>query len=123
MGEHWFDALAKSLAPGLSAVSFSLDLELAALRDRPALLIFWNPACHFGQKILPDVQALEAMDTSDRPDLIPVSAGTVEANRAMRLRSTIVVDQGFRVGSVFGAGGTPMAVLLNGDGTIGSDRM
>jgi hypothetical protein len=28
MGEHWFDSLAKSLAPGPNAVPFSLELAL-----------------------------------------------------------------------------------------------
>jgi peroxiredoxin len=96
-------------------------VELADLHGRRALLIFWNPACHFCQKMLPDVQALETTHTANRPKLVLVSSGSVEANRAMGLGSTIVIDDGFQVGSAFGARGTPMGVLLNEDGTIASD--
>jgi hypothetical protein len=43
-----------------------------------------------------------------------VSAGTVDANKAPGLRSTVVLDQLFNAGSAFEAGGTPTAVLVDG---------
>jgi hypothetical protein len=38
----------------------------------------------------------------------------------MGLRSPIFLDQDFRAGSVFGASGTPMAVLID-DGRVASE--
>ena len=40
----------------------------------------------------------------------------------MRLRSPVVLDErGISVGSKFGAGGTPMAVLVDAEGKIASE--
>jgi hypothetical protein len=45
----------------------------------------------------------------------------VEENKAMGLRSPVLLDQGFSVGNMFGANGTPMAVLVDTEGNIASD--
>ncbi len=42
------------------------------------------------------------------------SAGTVDADKAPGLRSTVVLDQLFNAASAFEAGGTPTAVLVDG---------
>ena len=39
----------------------------------------------------------------------------------MELRSTVVLDQVFSVGSTFGANGTPSAVLVDEQGKIASE--
>ena len=39
----------------------------------------------------------------------------------MGLRSPVLLDQGFSVGSAFGASGTPSAVLVDAKGNIASD--
>ena len=49
-----------------------------------------------------------------------VSTGSVEDNRALGLRSPVVLDTDFTVGSAFDAGGTPMAVLVDAEGRIAS---
>ena len=46
---------------------------------------------------------------------------TVEANRALGLRSPPMLDQSFAAGRAFGAGGTPMAGLVDAEGKIDSD--
>jgi len=43
--------------------------------------------------------------------VVVISTGTVEVNQALGLRSPVLLDEGFTVGSQFGAHGTPMAVL------------
>jgi hypothetical protein len=46
----------------------------------------------------------------------------VESNQAMGLRSPVALDQdGMRVGRLFGATGTPMAVLVDAEGKIASE--
>jgi hypothetical protein len=54
------------------------------------------------------------------PQLLAVSAGTVEANQALGLRSPVVLDQGFSAGRAFGATGTPSAVLVDAQGHMAS---
>jgi peroxiredoxin/uncharacterized membrane protein YphA (DoxX/SURF4 family) len=93
-------------------------IELTAFRDRPTLVLFWHPGCGFCQQMLPDVQAWEADPPLGAPQLLVVSAGTVEANQALGLRAPVVLDQGFRAGRAFGATGTPSAVLVDAQGHI-----
>jgi hypothetical protein len=55
------------------------------------------------------------------PQVLVVSTGTVEANKAMSLRSTVVLDQGFSTGRAFGASGTPSGVLVDSEGKVASE--
>ena len=68
------------------------------------------------QPLTTDLQAWEAAPPRLAPRLMVVSTGSVEANRAMGLRSPVVLDQGFTAGRAFGASGTPSAVLINAEG-------
>ena len=70
--------------------------------------------------MLPDLKAWEAHPPEGAPQLLVVSTGSVEENRAQGLRSPVVLDQGFAVGNAFGADGTPMAVLVDAEGRIAS---
>jgi thiol-disulfide isomerase/thioredoxin/uncharacterized membrane protein YphA (DoxX/SURF4 family) len=92
-----------------------VDLSAGA----PRALLFWNPACGFCERLLPDLRAWEESD----PDLelVVVSTGDPQANRDQGLRSTVVLDPGFAAGNVFGARGTPSAVLLGEDGRVASE--
>jgi protein-disulfide isomerase len=85
------------------------------------LVAFWNPGCGFCQQMLDDLKDWEASAPQDAPKLLVVSAGTEEANKAMGLRSTVVLDQNFSVGSAFGASGTPSAVLVDEEGKVASE--
>jgi thiol-disulfide isomerase/thioredoxin len=96
-------------------------VDLADFKDQETLLLFWNPGCGFCQRMLDDLKALEADPPEGAPEILVVSAGTAEDNRAMGLRSTVVLDQGFSVGSAFGASGTPSAVLVDSEGKVASE--
>jgi hypothetical protein len=50
--------------------------------------------------------------------LILVSTGSVEANRAMGLQTTVILDVDDRVQRAFGATGTPSAVLVDEENRI-----
>jgi hypothetical protein len=51
-----------------------------------------------------------------------VSPDSVESNQAMKLHSPVLLDQaGMRVGSLFGATGTPMAGVVDAEGKIASE--
>jgi hypothetical protein len=51
------------------------------------------------------------------PDLVLVSTGTEEENRAMGLRAPIVLDPGFTIAPAYGVAGTPSAVQLDANGS------
>jgi len=95
-------------------------IELADFRASRTLVLFWNPQCGFCSRMLNELKAWERNPPKDAPKLLVVSAGTTEENKAMGLRSPVVLDQGFDIGRAFGAGGTPSAVLIDGAGNIAS---
>lgn len=95
-------------------VGRSLDGEAIALPGgRSLLVLFWNPNCGFCRRMLSDLKAWEAEADPRDPRLVLISTGTPEANRALGLRSPIVLDEGFALGSAYGATGTPSAVLVD----------
>jgi peroxiredoxin len=93
--------------------------DLAARREATAVL-FWNPSCGFCQQMLEQVKAWEARPPDGAPGLLIVSTGSVEANQALGLRSTILLDQQFATARAFGATGTPSSVLVDAEGKIAS---
>jgi peroxiredoxin len=95
-------------------------VDLAQFRGRPTLVLFWNPGCGFCAQMLDDLKAWEARPPEGAPQLLIVSAGTAEANRAMGLRAPVLLDQGFTTGRAFGVLGTPSAVLVDAQGNIAS---
>lgn len=96
--------------------------DLAEFAGSETLVLFWNPGCGFCQKMLPDLQDWEEDQnlTNGGRKLLMVSAGTVEANRAMGLESSVALDKNFVAARKFGAGGTPSAVLVDEEGKIAS---
>ena len=93
-------------------------MDLADLRGQEMVVLFWNPDCGFCQQMLPELKAWEANPPPEAPQLVVVSTGTVETNRALRLRAPVLLDQNFSARSAFGANGTPMVVLVDADGRI-----
>ena len=96
-------------------------VNLAAFRGKKTLVLFWNPGCGFCEQMLDDLKDFEANPPEGAPNLLVVSSGTVAENKAMGLRSTVVLDRNFGVGSAYGANGTPMAVLVDEEGRIASE--
>jgi peroxiredoxin/uncharacterized membrane protein YphA (DoxX/SURF4 family) len=95
--------------------------DLGTLRDRPTVLLFWDPACGFCQQMLEDVKAWERRRRDDEPDLMIVSSGSRQANRKQGFRSRLLLDSAFHVGQILGVGGTPSAVVVDEQGRIASD--
>jgi peroxiredoxin/uncharacterized membrane protein YphA (DoxX/SURF4 family) len=115
------------LGVGDPAPSFALPdltgktVDLVSLRGRESVLLFWNPACGFCQQMLPDVVAWERQRPSKAPSVVIVSSGSKESNETLGLRSPILLDPHGETMAAFGATGTPMAVLVNADGNVGSE--
>jgi peroxiredoxin/uncharacterized membrane protein YphA (DoxX/SURF4 family) len=95
-------------------------VSLEAFKGEPTLVLFWNPGCGFCSRMLDDLKAWEADPPAGAPKLLVVSTGSVEANQAMGLRSTVVLDEAFVTGRAFGVSGTPSAVLVDAEGRIAS---
>jgi peroxiredoxin len=95
-------------------------VNLSDFRGRETLVLFWNPGCGFCQRMLEDLKAYEGDASRDGPRLLVVSRGSPEENRAMGLRSQMILDQNFTAASAFGASGTPMAVLVDAEGKVAS---
>lgn len=96
-------------------------VDLAELRGRPTLVLFWNPDCGFCQQMLEDIKAWESQRSEEAPRLVVISTGSAESNRAQGFQSTVLLDDNFRAGQVFGATGTPAAVMLDAEGRVASD--
>jgi peroxiredoxin/uncharacterized membrane protein YphA (DoxX/SURF4 family) len=105
------------------------DLDLADLAGRPtaladllgkrSVLIFWDPGCGFCQQMLSDLRALEAEPRRGAPQLVVLSAGDADAVREQAIGAPVLLDPDAAAMDAFGAGGTPMGVLVE-DGTIAS---
>jgi peroxiredoxin len=95
-------------------------IELKDFRGEKTLVLFWNPGCGFCQQMLDDLKTMETNPSEAVPKILIISAGTIEANKAMDLSSPVVLDQEFAVGRAFGASGTPSAVLVDEQGKIAS---
>jgi thiol-disulfide isomerase/thioredoxin len=93
----------------------------AELHGARTMLLFWNPGCGFCQGMLPDLKAWEADPPPRAPRLVLISSGSVDENRALGLRSPVLIDQGGQTMAAYGASGTPMAVVVDAEWRIASD--
>ncbi len=93
-------------------------VNLADFRGNTTMLLFWNPECGFCQQMLGDLRDWEANRPPEAPKLLVISSPPIEANRALGLQSTILLDEGFTTGREFGAHGTPSAVLVDPEGRV-----
>ena len=98
-----------------------LDGEPVSLSDpvRDTLVLFWNPTCGFCGSMLDDLHAWE-QTAHESLRLLVVSSGDEEDTRADGFQSTVALDPGYTAGNAFGAGGTPMAVLIDREGRVAS---
>jgi peroxiredoxin len=110
-----------ALAPALDLRDLDgNDVRLADPDGRDTLVVFWNPGCGFCNSILDDLRGWERTVGADAPRMVVVSSGDQASSRAEDFQATVALDSGYTAGDAFGAGGTPMAVMLDGDGRIAS---
>lgn len=95
-------------------------VDLRDYRGRDTLVVFWNPDCQHCQQLAEDLRRWEAEPPLGAPRLFVVSSGSVEANRALGFRSSVILDESFKIAKAFGVAGTPSAVLVDADGRIAS---
>jgi thiol-disulfide isomerase/thioredoxin len=119
-------AAPRGLALGEAAPDFSLPgrgeetVTTTALRDDPHVLIFWNPGCGFCKRMQPDLHEWAGEYAEGAVSLVLITSGNEEQASEYTFARQIGFDQGFNTGRLFGASGTPSGVLINADGTVGS---
>lgn len=117
-------ALVAAGAPGRLAPDFTLPdlagraVSLSRYRGRPAVILFWHPGCSFCKRILDTVQAWDARPEAERIQLLVVSEGSLEDNRALGLNSSVVLDPGHTVSQLYGVRGTPSLALVDEEGRL-----
>lgn len=89
-------------------------VEFALLVGKRSLVLFWNPDCGFCQRMVPELHAYEAAPPAGAPPIIVISAGDPDRVRAQGFTSPVLLDPGGHCARAFGAGGTPMGVLVTG---------
>jgi peroxiredoxin/uncharacterized membrane protein YphA (DoxX/SURF4 family) len=109
------EAAPRLVLPDLSGA----EVDLASFSSE-TLVLFWNPSCGFCSDMLADLRAWERAPSSGAPRLVVVSTGSVEENRALGLRSTVLLDHDSKAMTAWGAHGTPVAVLVDAQGRIAS---
>jgi thiol-disulfide isomerase/thioredoxin len=91
-------------------------VEIGGPRREPTLLLFWSPGCSSCQAVLPDIKAFES--AVERLRVVIVSRGPVGLNQEVGFHSPVVLDDDHSLTQVFGVGGTPAALLLDGRGVV-----
>jgi len=90
---------------------------LADIHSERILLVHWSPACGFCEQIADDLAALSPAMTKRSAELVLMSLGDVEANRAFAqqhgLRCPVLLLEGCEASSPFAGLGTPVAYLLD----------
>jgi thiol-disulfide isomerase/thioredoxin len=136
-GADWIEQLldralaggSESEEQGLSIGSPVPELGVLGLDGEPVslarvgeetLVLFWNPGCGFCSSMRDEVLAWEQHAPVGAPRLLIVSSGDEASTRAEGFSSTVALDLDFSAGAAFGAGGTPMAVLVDSEGRIAS---
>ena len=121
---------AAGLPVGVRAPTFSLSglygetitLESLLAPGKPVMLLFTDPNCGPCTALLPDVRRWQR-DHAEKLTIALISRGTLESNRAKSseqgLRG-ILLQKDWEVSEAYQAHGTPSAVVVQPDGTIGS---
>lgn len=120
----------KGLPIGETAPEFALEdlhgdvVSLEQLRGpgKPVLLLFTNPGCGPCSALLPEAAAWQRDAASDFT-LALISQGTVKENLAKTNEHsirTVLLQKEHEISDKYDALGTPSAVLVRPDGTIGS---
>jgi peroxiredoxin len=130
-------------APGFELPDLGAENRtLAQYRGKELLLIFFNPACGFCRELAPKLKEkveskkqkakIEARGEgarnggpSERPNVLIVSTGDIEANRTLfdehKLSCPVLLQKGAEVAELYKAHGTPSGYLIGADGRIASD--
>jgi peroxiredoxin len=121
----------RGLAAGTTAPDFSLpDLDgeersLAEYRGRKVLLVFSDPDCGPCDSLAPDLVTLSRRDRRDDLQVVMVSRGDRERNRAKARHHgydfPVLLQRGWEVSKAYAMFATPVAYLIDEAGVIARD--
>jgi peroxiredoxin len=133
LSDHQFgiEEYVATLPAGVPAPPFSLpDLggvqrTLSEWRGSRVLLVFFDPNCAFSRELLPRLAALGDDVVPGRPIPVVVTTGDRETNQTLfeeaGFSNPVLLQRAAEVSGNYKVDGTPMAYLVNADGTIASD--
>jgi methylamine dehydrogenase accessory protein MauD len=103
----------------------ALTLESLRAPERPLMLLFVDPHCDPCKELFPDVGHWQT-EHSDKLSVAFVSRGEPEENSTMAMEHDLVdvlVQEDWEVADAYHIDGTPSAVLVRPDGTIGGSAL
>jgi methylamine dehydrogenase accessory protein MauD len=103
----------------------ALTLESLRAPERPLILLFVDPQCGPCKELFPDVGHWQT-EHSDKLSVAFVSRGEPEENATMALEhdlTDVLLQEDWEVADAYHVDGTPSAVLVRPDGTIGSSAL
>jgi cytochrome c biogenesis protein CcmG, thiol:disulfide interchange protein DsbE len=117
------DASLGQPAPEFSLLeSYGGRVDLASLRGRPVLLVFWMTSCSICQHELPMLNQLLPEFESKGITVVAIHLGGSDAARdymsANRIDLTSVADPDGEVARAYHVGGVPKLVLIGSDGKV-----
>ncbi|MBC7797991.1 MAG: redoxin domain-containing protein [Pyrinomonadaceae bacterium] len=102
----------------------NVALEHLLMLSKPILMIYVSPTCNPCGALLPEVEAWQT-NFGDKLTFAFLSSGSVKDNQnkfgAMEQTATILLQKTDEVATLFRAKWTPTALLINADGSIGSN--
>jgi methylamine dehydrogenase accessory protein MauD len=112
-------------APSFELVSLDgapLTLDVLRALGKPVMLVFSDPSCGPCTALLPDLARWQH-EYADKLSVVLVTRGSAGANRAKLAEhglTHVLLQQDREVAQAYQAPGTPTAVIVRADGTIGS---
>src|SRR5215212_6857454 len=100
----------------------TLTLDSVRSSGKPVVLLFTDPNCGPCNALLPEIGRWQS-EHQDKLTIALVSRGDPEENRAKAQEhglQNVVLQEDWEVSEAYEASGTPSAVLVRPDGTIGS---
>jgi methylamine dehydrogenase accessory protein MauD len=100
----------------------AVTLESLRSLGKPILLVFTEPGCGYCEELLPEVRRWQE-ELADEFTIAVITSDDPEENRAMSNEhglSRVLLEEDWEVSEAYDVDGTPSAVLVNPDGTIGS---
>jgi peroxiredoxin len=94
--------------------------NLGALQGEVTLLVFWSSDCGYCQMMAADLNAIAANLPARIAKILVISRGSREANLELNLQAPILLDEEMKAMSLFGAMGTPSAVIIDAYGRLAS---
>ncbi|MBS1807097.1 MAG: redoxin domain-containing protein [Acidobacteria bacterium] len=113
---------------GEAAPRFSLsdldakEINFGDLLTKETLLLFWNPTCGFCKGMADDLRRWESKASGKSMQMVFVSTGEAAEvkTESETFQSLFLHDPEMDIAPLFGANGTPSAVLIDADGNIAS---